>query len=1031
MVAITVGGIVLGGACSDGESLGPPLPTGGQTSTPTGGNVDECNDGAERDCSVTIAEHNGVVTCMHGTQACEDGHWTACGGAAKRITTMPRPGGDADADAAEDNGLPRPRSLSMPGICVDNPCDPSCQEFEEDPGPEGVTIESDVPPFEWYSGDINGLDPEIAQQGTTEPCATAEDCQFDQYCDEPSPVGCAHHPCGTGTTGGATGSSTVGLFQECSPCVQKVCAEHPECCIQAYTGTCEHDQCVTGTALKPGCDTCTDSICNKTIAMGGYPGCCSYTCTTHAYCEGRFGVGSECSALTGKCSCSDAGTCGNQGHTCNSGVCNGNWTTQCTSRVAANCAPKTCATASIPKWTQACVNHAQNLCGFSCEPAAAGCVHNPCYTGDALNSSCPGVAAVCATTSSCCATAWTDDCVKQYQTLNNTQCPPKGSCTSYLPGEANAHCAGADLTLGVPCGGTVPVCNRGSTTLPVNTHIEIDSYPAGTNSYPSSGVTEVLAACTYPRGTLACSTNLSEPLPPGECINMAGCDAVPVGSELRVNAGNNVAECVCGNNWSVYQNEACTSPACVANANVSFIKKLTMFIAVDLSTSMACSGGNCPSHPSIDEYTCDSPAQKLSLQRWIPLRDAMKSFFQDPGSAGMDIALRFWPDPYPVACGANTCAQSGAGNGCAQPLHFGTLTAASGAADTHETNLVNAMNTKVPCGDTPIYNSLDGALYWATQHKLTHPDQEVAVVYISDGFATHCNTNWFDISQLSRDAFHNHGVRTYPIGFGAAQEAFVVQLAQFGGGRGFFFNTTGSALQSGLIAAMKSIRGDVQPCDVQVPVALQNNNDPTVTIDDLEVVYTHSNGTEEILPRRANLAACGGLPGWYPDNATDPTFAKLCPATCSVVQADLGARVQARLEGGCVASFQPTTYTQTYTADCPSGAKVQWGFLRWESTTPSDTRVDFTARTADTTAGLATATSHALGTASAALGTQSCTMTGPSPTCPVDLYTQLGELPDARKDILELTMALNPSGDLLTAPTVHSWEITYSCPYSE
>ena len=1019
MATVSLLGVTLGSACGDeGGGLAPPEPSGG-TTTNSSGPGGTCDEGAERDCSVTVAEHDGVLTCYHGTQHCVGGEWSACGDGTMRVRTAPK------APAEDENGLPRPLSLSMPADCIDNPCDPSCQVFEEDPGAGGVTIPPVLPPFPWSVGDINSLPPAIAQQGTNEPCSTAEDCQFDQYCQEGSAVGCAHHPCAEGNSNSPS-ASNAGLFEECSPCVQKVCDSNPSCCISTYPGPCEHDVCVAGSPLKASCDPCVAAIC------AARPGCCAYTCANDAECVTRIGAGSVCN-FGGQCTTNSSNTCGAaaNGYTNSSGVCIANWTNSgfgnCVSRVPMACAPKTCVQ---NKWTETCVAAAEAQCGTDCQAPPGTCEHHPCYTGDPLSTptNCdPVVQSVCAAPgkSYCCSLSgrWDEDCVKEWENQSGGKCTPKGQCVAYLPTETNPHCATPDLTVGVPCGGIVPVCNRGGAAVPAGTTIDVSRYPAGTNSFPSTDPNDIASACNPAagNGTTACSITLAQPLVGGECVNVTGCMGVVDGDEIRVNppGPNHVAECQCGNNWSVYQSDPCGSPGCIANASVSFVKKLTMFIAVDRSTSMACSGAGCPSNL----LSCPSGALVVD-QRWNPMKNALNTFFQDPTSAGTDVALRFWPTnnpPSQPACGPTTCGLLGAANPCRTPLLFGTLTAANGAADPHETALVNALNTEIPCGDTPVHNAMDGALEWAKQHKTANPDQEVIVVFITDGIANQCNTDWLAISQLAQSAFYSHGVRTYPIGFGNAQESFVVQVAQYGGGRGFFMNTTGAAFQASLLAALKSIRGDVLPCDVQVPVA--GLMDPS----QVSVIYTNSMGVDTTLTRQNDPATCGT--GWYFDPA-DPAIAKLCPATCALVQADTGARVQATVP--CIDSFSPTTYSQTYQAECPAGAKVQWGFLRWDATTPSDTNVVFTARTADALVDLPMALSSTLGTAHAApIDTQACTMTGPAPECPVDLYADLGGLPNARHDYLELTMTLNPSSDGQLAPTINNWEITYSCPFSE
>lgn len=1026
VTTVSLGGIVFSAACSGEDPLGPPSSSGGTTGTGSGSGSGSgaCTEGEQRDCSVTVSEHDGVLTCMDGTQFCEGGAWTACTGETMRTRPAPRAVRREEGEEGGEGGRRTSFSISTPTDCIDNPCDPTCQVFEEDP-PGDVTIPPVLPPFPWDVGDINGLPPDVAQEGTHEPCTTAEDCQFDQYCDNPSGLACSHHPCATGTATSYTAINT-GLNSTCSPCVQKVCDQDPSCCLENYTGSCTHNPCLTGGPLEKACEGaagCVNQVCNARR------GCCEYNCITSggdAFCSTYVGAGSLCSPGTGLCSCNNpSGIVCPAGALCSSGLCKPQWDNACknlvTSTCGKNCAPN--------PWDDSCVAMVESECGANCEEPPGTCAHDPCYTGDRLAPSCdPCVAAICAAKPGCCTTSWDDSCVDMVPTHCAPKvCGSKGQCTAWLPGNSNPSCAGVDLTLGVPCGGTVPVCNRGSAAIPAGTAIDIASWAPGSGHFPSSSPNEVLNSCNPPAGTVACSHTLAQPLDPGDCVSVTGCGALAVNSEIMVNpaGANHVNECLCENNWSLYRNDACTSPACVASASVSYVKKATMFVAVDASTSMYCTGANgCPTSAGV----CAAGQQNVSAQRWNPLTNALRTFFQDPASAGLDVALRFWPDNNPALCNYNSCANLGMNNGCAQPLvPLGTLSAASAmGGDTHEAALVNALTTKMPCGDTPVLNSLDGATYWAIQHKLANPDEEVMVVFITDGMPTHC-PDGVAIKAVAQNAYYNHNVRTHVMGFGDAKDAFTVEVGQAGGGRSFYL-TTGvtaaqqAAFQSSIIAAMKAIRGDVLPCEIAVPV--EGVSDPsTVT-----VVYTDSMNVDHPLTHVSDPASCVAS-GWYVD-PVDPAKARLCPQTCQTIQADKGARVQATVP--CTTSVDPQVYSQTYEADCPQGSKVQWGLLRWNATTPSDSSVNLSVRTAESLAGLPMAMPHSVGVIQAApANTQVCNNNGPAPLCPVDLYTVLNGLPEARQDFLELTMTLQPAADQVTSPTVHDWEITYSCPYSE
>src|SRR5688572_32310755 len=97
--------------------------------------------------------------------------------------------------------------------CPTNSCDPSCKTFDEVPGsPVGSPHEILI--AQWESGGYGNLPTGIASQGTSEPCNEGSDCQFDQYCSNPTSGTCAHSKCVTG----------AGLAAGCDSCVASICA---------------------------------------------------------------------------------------------------------------------------------------------------------------------------------------------------------------------------------------------------------------------------------------------------------------------------------------------------------------------------------------------------------------------------------------------------------------------------------------------------------------------------------------------------------------------------------------------------------------------------------------------------------------------------------------------------------------------------------------------------------------------------------------------------------------------------------------
>ena len=96
-----------------------------------------------------------------------------------------------------------------------------------------------------------------------------------------------------------------------------------------------------------------------------------------------------------------------------------------------------------------------------------------------------------------------------------------------------------------------------------------------------------------------------------------------------------------------------------------------------------------------------------NVTRWDLASAALNAFFQDPGSAGLNVALRFFPDDVPAAgCNHRDCNE----NACSQVrVPIGALLADPAPADAQEAALVAAVNATTPDGNTPTYAALAGA----------------------------------------------------------------------------------------------------------------------------------------------------------------------------------------------------------------------------------------------------------------------------------------------------------------------------------
>ena len=107
----------------------------------------------------------------------------------------------------------------------------------------------------------------------------------------------------------------------------------------------------------------------------------------------------------------------------------------------------------------------------------------------------------------------------------------------------------------------------------------------------------------------------------------------------------------------------------------------------------------------------------------------------------------------------------------------------------------------------------------------------------------------------------------------------------------------GAGDPNAFIDALKAIQASALGCEFQMPATDAGITDPTK----VKVFYTPgTGGPQQELPRVNDATACGAGGGWYFDSNSAPTKIFLCPATCTVVQADSSAKID--IEIPCLGS---------------------------------------------------------------------------------------------------------------------------------
>ena len=308
------------GSGGSGATTGPGI--GGSSSSLPG----QCFEGSTKDCHVTLGQHGSVITCYAGTQTCANGVWGECEGGSTFERLLPGSGSlerrDTDGDPIDVVAEPEAPvfhtlsltdagALSCPDAGFNDPCDPSCMGFPEVPPDGGIAITGVGNPG-WKTGTLNALPGSITSIGIKNPCFTAADCQFNQYCGNPSTkAACSHNKCAPGAA----------LVSTCDPCVQQICAKaaNAACCSGAWSAACVkevHDTC--GDICDPPKAPCTHDLCYTGGPLvnhcdDGLPGgnCVKDICAARPSCCTTAWDDTCASMVTSTCfkQCAEQGVC--------------------------------------------------------------------------------------------------------------------------------------------------------------------------------------------------------------------------------------------------------------------------------------------------------------------------------------------------------------------------------------------------------------------------------------------------------------------------------------------------------------------------------------------------------------------------------------------------------------------------------------------------------------------------------------------------------------------------------------------------
>jgi hypothetical protein len=683
--------------------------------------------------------------------------------------------------------------------------------------------------------------------------------------------------------------------------------------------------------------------------------------------------------------------------------------------------------------------------------------------------------------------AWTDACVDKVATVCDAQCVPgqeisSGLCVPWYPGQTDETCLGIDLAVGVPCDGTIPVCNHGTETAPAG--IKIAHLPQGSGEFSS---------CTPDlTGATECVTDRA--IPAGQCISVEDCGLGAASREIVVNppGADQVAECSCKDNWSLYvDGVTCGPPSCSGGTNVATMRTrpIDIIIGIDNSASMQSEitavqrrinddlaqiiqnagidfrvimvarygnvhiwrhgGGNdytsaysiCIGEP-LSSLDCpvDGSDSTPAVQNTPPL------FYHHSSDIGSRDLFCKLTDSYdaPDAIPARGGWTSVAPNGWGEFLREEALKVFVGITD--DGAGLNAGGTLGQCAtSTGFSDDLAGAQAFDRALRTLAPDQFGA--YDSSDPDADRNYRWYSIVGMAGNDKYNptplepaDSIQTLccqgdgdavacpnnsagaPLTDGARSGQAYQQLSRMTGGLRYPI-----CYHSNFDDIFNAIAAEVVE-SAQVSCDFELHNVESSDVESAELLFREDDDSAAVAFTKVDTLADCGTNNWYIPDGNPANGATLCPDACTTVQGSKAGRLT--LEVGCLRGtgepLEPFAFGEAYEGQCGFDESVQWSYFSLDVTTPDDSEVVVRARTAASEAELEDAEYYELGTFSTANGNTNCA----APVvegCPVSLFEALGGIPDALNPFLEFDITLNPNSDGTQMPSIDDWGLTYSC----
>jgi hypothetical protein len=274
--------------------------------------------------------------------------------------------------------------------------------------------------------------------------------------------------------------------------------------------------------------------------------------------------------------------------------------------------------------------------------------------------------------------------------------------------------------------------------------------------------------------------------------------------------------------------------------------------------------------------------------QWSKVQQGILEYSRKDEAAGTGLGLRLIDPPPSIpllplgspACEASTYSRASSAAVNTQPL------------PTNIDEITNALSIVTGTLTTPLDPALQGALDLAFSLKNARPDEEQAVVLLSDAFLDlSCATSSEQLIQTAANGRNSFGIRSYMLELLDPTILLLPDLAQFAGtfipldpvaaaggtdrARSFNLSEDNPAV---LAERLLEIQHDAEPCEYAVPSGMDWSE---------LLLAVETPGGPGPLPRLSDEIECGVGGGAfisYVDPTTGAVWAKACASSCQTIK---------------------------------------------------------------------------------------------------------------------------------------------------